>query len=170
MPREYGCFMVCTELADFAKLQETISKDDLFIADDGGKGLAKNQHVTIYYGVAGEPTPNQVVETLANMNMPGSLTLNGITLFENDEFDVLKVDVKVSDDMLALRRQVEDEYDVSGDEYGEYIPHLTLAYLKSGTGKKYVNDSYTTEAKCTHLMYSSAETDNKFDATVYGRE
>ena len=61
-----------------------------------------------------------------------------MTLFENEKFDVLKYDVVPG--ILAEANKVVSDKFPNTDTYPDYHPHVTVAYLKPGTGKKYVNE------------------------------
>ena len=65
----------------------------------------------------------------------GEAELSNIGIFENDDYDVVKVDIK-SPDLHRLNKQLSDNLE-NTDEHPVYHPHLTIAYVKSGEGKKY---------------------------------
>lgn len=63
------------------------------------------------------------------------IILSNISVFECEDYDVLKIDVKCPElgkTNSCLRRSVKHE-----DKYKEYNPHMTIAYLNKGTGEKY---------------------------------
>jgi 2'-5' RNA ligase len=82
------------------------------------------------------------------------IDIDGINLFENEQFDVLKFNV-VSDPGL---QQLHDELSKlpNNDNFPTYTPHITIAYLNKGEGKKYVNPNYKYSVKNIYdIVYSS---------------
>jgi 2'-5' RNA ligase len=102
-------------------------------ADLTKDGCEDTPHVTVRYGLW-DGSPANAIPLIQSA---GSLkyTLGDITLFENDEFDVLKISVD-SPDLTALNEKLK-ALDHT-DTYPGYHPHVTIAYLKPGMGKKYV--------------------------------
>lgn len=138
------CVMV--GVPKFDKLTEFIKNipdDIVFELGNRNYGKERKPHITVLYGI--KPVEEQKAKELLS-KIPSKLvaTLGSTSLFENckgengEMFDVLKIDVesphlaKVNE---KLRKSV--EYENSHD----YHPHLTLAYLKPGTGKEFVGDN-----------------------------
>ena len=65
------------------------------------------------------------------------IKLENISIFENKDFDVVKVDV-ISDGLNSLNKKM-TKYPHTTD-YPHYHPHMTIAYVKKGMGKKYAED------------------------------
>lgn len=131
--RSYACLMLdCSKVkAKFKELQKDIEKDDLYTEEEG-HGMETEPHITVLYGIH-EQEPKKVKEQLELT--PVEYTLTGLSLFENDKFDVLKFTVR-SPDLKNLNKQCTEELEYT-NSYPDYIPHMTVAYLKPGMGKKY---------------------------------
>jgi 2'-5' RNA ligase len=153
MPHEYGCFMMDVTLDDFESLQRRVDVDDLNEA-----GLDAEPHVTIKFGVAGDPPLQELIGILYEMSQhkPKKLKYKGISLFSSETRDVLKFDVVPCEELLALRNLIESKLDCSGDEHPEYLPHVTVAFLKPGAGAKYVDADAGGEISVGIFSYSSA--------------
>lgn len=96
--------------------------------------LEDEPHVTVLYGLHVESS--EPVERLIRQAGKAFVKLGGLSLFETPEHDVLKVDVE-SNDLRRLNRELKmlDHTQT----YRDYSPHLTIAYLKRGTGRKYLD-------------------------------
>ena len=131
--RSYGCLMLdCSELGKKVEaLQSNIEPEDIY--EEDGHGLEKDAHITVLYGF--HEQDGQVIKNSLEFS-PIEYELTGLSLFENDDFDVLKFTVK-SKDLKKLNKECSDTFENTND-YPDYIPHMTVAYLLPGTGKKYV--------------------------------
>lgn len=97
-------------------------------------GREKEPHVTVLFRIKNND-PQKVKKLVRKNNIgPIKITLGQTSVFENEKFDVLKVDVK-SPQLRKLRKLFENN--LSNDKkFNEYHPHVTIAYLKPGKGKK----------------------------------
>lgn len=135
-----GCVMLYFNFPDIKKIHEIISKEDLYEKDDDRTfGLEDEPHITLLYGLENTVTTNEVKSIIDNVSF-GPCKLHNASLFEN-EYDVLKFDVgyvnkgdsflhKCNTSLSTLPYQ---------NDYPKYHPHMTIAYLKKGLGKKYVD-------------------------------
>ena len=136
-----------TEVQDILKDFE-INKDDL-----SGYGKETEPHITIKYGLH---TGNfKEVHDLLKDVKPIVATLGKISLFENDE-DVIKVDIK-GKDLHDLNKYISDNLKCT-DTYPDYNPHMTIAYVKKGAGKKYIKNSDFENKK---IVFNEIEFSNK---------
>lgn len=159
---EYSCAMAPIPkeyekaLLDWSK--EHISDDSLFIdPKDGSKGRQDYFHVTIKYGLH-DAKPTGVQQMAKELPIePFSVTLGPISLFEHDDFDVVKIEVK-SPYLHKLHKEMSDAFE-NTEEYPDYKPHLTLAYVKKGTAKDLVGDDTfkDQEAEITSVDFSSKD-------------
>lgn len=92
-------------------------------------------HITIRYGLHTE-IPNEVRSVLRGTQMPLKAAILGVDIFEPGERDydvlVLKAnspDIELLNDKLGKLENT--------TEFKFYQPHITIAYLKRGTGKNY---------------------------------
>lgn len=123
-------------------------------------GRETDSHVTALYGID-SADPAQAAAVIAGTPSIFA-TLGKTSIFENEQYDVLKVDVD-SPDLHALNAKLR-----AGTEHTSTFPddqpHLTLAYLKKGAGKKYVG---RTDFEGHTLKFDEVEFSSK-DGTVYG--
>jgi len=136
---EYGCVMANVDEEAARKIidfnYKTISEDILYIGEsDDSFGREQHPHVTIKYGLVQSYTEDQIRKLLHQVT-PFDIQVRGISIFENDRFDVVKFDV----DSPELRRLNEIFSNLPNhDEYPNYNPHMTMAYVKKGMGKRFV--------------------------------
>ena len=119
------------------KFCKDISKNELYTETGSSKyGIETDHHITVKYGIHSK-NANEIKKILNNENS-GEITLNKITMFDNDDYDVLKIDVK-SNDLTRLNKKISNNTKIT-DSFPTYNPHITLAYLKKDYGKKYINN------------------------------
>lgn len=135
-------------------IQNRIDPDDLVKLED-------DPHITIRYGL--DDIDPQRVEMVISQYSPVTVKLRGLSLFEADEndsqrggpqFDVLKIEI-ASPDLVQINRHL--GILPNTQTHPDYHPHLTIAYLKPGTGKKYVGESGLegTELVFKSMVYST---------------
>lgn len=118
------------------------------------KELEDEPHITVIYGLEGQHADE--IESVIDGLGPFSVVLGKIKLFEeNEDFDVLVIEVD-SDDICMAHLVIASEFAVMST-YPCYKPHMTIAYLKKGTGKQYVGDSKFegVEFEVSELEYST---------------
>lgn len=147
-----GCAMVYFDFPDMKEIHKMIEKDDIYKPKD--YGLEKEPHCTLLYGFDTNVKAEAVLDTINQFKIP-KLILTKASLFEND-YDVLKFDVKdVNKSLHNINKKLSKSFPYSSD-YPNYHPHCTIAYLKKGTGKKYVDLLKGKDYKVTpkHIVYS----------------
>jgi 2'-5' RNA ligase len=127
-----------------------IPDDDLHDYTDMGR--ESNIHVTILFGLLSNESDE--VRKIVQNEPPISLTFGKTSIFENPEFDVVKLNV-LSNDLIKLNKKLKQcEHH---EAHPKYIPHCTIAYVKSGKGKQYVGDNSFAGEKVTlnEILFSN---------------
>jgi len=145
---KYGCVMINIPVSNWDEITSSIDPEDIFYGDenDDPKGIQDNPHVTILYGLHDDVTPEMVKSVFENYSDDINIKVDGIGIFEkNDKFDVVKFNV-IPDGAL---QHLHDELSKfpNSDQFPDYKPHITISYVKKGTGKKYVKPDYKYEVK-----------------------
>lgn len=109
-------------------LRNQIDPDDLHPEE----GFGPDPHVTILYGL-GDDQHDVAVEIMQRAD-PIRGTIQQVDLFQNDDYDVVILPVE-SEDLQRLHQQLDEL--PNDNEYPDYRPHITIAYVKSGVGEKY---------------------------------
>ena len=97
--------------------------------------LENTPHITVRYGIENEVEFNRVQAILAQHGR-GVARLGNLSVFSNEKQDVLKVDV-YSTQLHSIHAHLGILPNKSS--FHTYVPHLTVAYLKPGTGHKYTS-------------------------------
>lgn len=135
--KEYGCLMLDLPIKNWSKITDIIKKEDIY--DVPGYGIEDKPHTTALFGFVPDKTKPGDVENVTKKTLGSGkkikVGLNEISLFKNKDFDVLKFDVE-SDDLHELNRVLRENFEYEND-YPDFHPHVTIAYLKPGAGEKY---------------------------------
>jgi 2'-5' RNA ligase len=141
---EYGCVMINLNIKNWDEILNMISKEDLYLPENEIYGFEKNPHLTLLYGLHKEVTTENVIEVLNQFNTKDiKIEINGIGSFENEEYDVLKMNVLKNNLLNNIHYKLKEL--PNSDKYDEYNPHITIAYLKSGSSKKYIDTKFKIE-------------------------
>lgn len=132
--KKFSCVMAPApaEIADAVIRwgQMFVTDDELYIpeSDPEGFGREKEVHVTVKFGLHdGEPSPDLL--RIIEETQPFEIEIGPCTLFENEEFDVVKFDVD-SDALRDLNARISKL--PNSDSHPEYSPHITVAYVTKG--------------------------------------
>lgn len=107
--------------------------DKALYVKDGDFGREEEVHVTVLFGLHANKA-DQVKEILEG-EPPIHLTIGKTSIFESQEYDVVKFSVE-SEDLKRLNQKLRACEHTN--THPSYIPHCTIAYVKKGLGKKYV--------------------------------
>lgn len=133
---DYGCVMLYFNFPDMYNIHNKINSDDLYTEEeDDSYGLEDEPHVTLLYGLHDEVETEDVVNILEQYEFD-ELNIHNPSIFKNDEYDVLKYDV-IGENLHEINEQLRKFPHTN--QYNEYHPHMTVAYLKKGKGKKYAD-------------------------------
>ena len=155
--RDYACLMLdCADLKNALKvLQDGIDKSDIYDNVDREYGLETECHITVLYGI--HEDDGSIVKEQLELK-PCEYELTGLSLFENDDYDVLKCSVK-SKDLKDLNKQCVDKLEFT-NKFPTYIPHMTVAYLNVGAGKKYTKHKspiFNKKHSSNKFLFSNSE-------------
>ena len=73
------------------------------------------------------------------------MEISGISLFENPEFDVVKLEVNKTPKLEEIYKNLSEF--PNSNQFPDYKPHITIAYVKKGLGQKYVDPNYKYQIK-----------------------
>ena len=112
-----------------SKVKDMIPSSDLYEPDDQ-KGMIQDPHVTVLFGLHNQKPSLELINFIESY--PRFVVQLGlVSLFKNETFDVVKVDVNCPD-LHVLHSQIK-ELMPNTQTFPEYIPHSTIAYVKKDT-------------------------------------
>lgn len=133
---EYGAVMLYFDFPEITQIHEMINKEDVYTQEgDRTFGLEDEPHITLLYGLHGEVDEQDIKDVLTNFTF-GYCKVFNASLFENKDYDVLKFDVE-GQGLHSANRLLKEFPHTSN--FPNYHPHMTIGYLNSGEGKKYVD-------------------------------
>lgn len=138
--KTYGCVMLEAKVPDWEEMHiGGIDPKDVYTKPyDDSFGLEKTPHVTVIYGIhEDEIDPEIIFDVIQKKMEPLTVTIDKIGIFETDDYDVVKYDVPVVKKLKKFRNLFLKSFP-NTQTFPEYHPHVTLAYVKPGEGKKYV--------------------------------
>jgi len=152
----YGCVMLYFDFPEMDKIHSIIKKGDVHIKPgDDSYGLEDNPHCTLLYGLHEEVGVGQIKSIIEKFNY-SSCELYNCSLFETDNYDVLKFDVR-GENLSETNEELKKLPHTS--TFPDYHPHMTIAYLKKGSGKKYVEvlKAAIFKVRPEHVIYSEVD-------------
>lgn len=136
---EHGCVMAqvpATAAALIMEFGKRIISDDMLYLDPelpDDYGREREPHVTIKFGLTQSYQKEQIAQMLKGTK-PFVISVKGMDIFSNPKFDVVKFNVEGEE--LNRLREIFDKLP-NVDEHPIYHPHMTLAYVRPGLGKKF---------------------------------
>jgi len=136
--KKYGCVMMEAKIPDWDEYHTGgIDEDDVYIKPhDKSYGLEKQPHVTVIYGIHEDEIDEETIANVIEENLkPLTLRVEEVDIFEGKEYDVVKYNLPVTEELQAYRDLFLKFPNTQS--FPDYHPHMTLAYVKPGEGKKY---------------------------------
>jgi len=140
---------VSKKIMEFA--QELISKRDVLEWED-------TPHITVLYGLHKTVKAKALTEIIdKHIKHPIEATIKKVGIFEGDEQDVVKFDIE-SPVLHKLNKAIRNSVEYT-NSYDDFQPHITLAYTKKGTAKKYAGNKtfFNYPLLFTDLHYNNSD-------------
>lgn len=134
---KYAFLMVKYEMPELIQnIQRAIPEDDLYVDlndEINGYGLETQSHVTLFPCLDNDTDYHELLPYLPKVSTL-NIRLVNISLFENEEYDVLKCDVEVPSVLNEVNSELLKHFECHS-EFKDYHPHMTIAYLKKDASK-----------------------------------
>jgi len=138
--REFSCVQLEApkETADkVLEFSKSISDDEIYVdPKDPSFGREEEPHVTLKFGLHTDESKD--LEPVLKGEKVLTAKLGKTDIFASKEgapYDVVYVTIE-SEDLKRLNKKISDSMEHT-DTQPEYIPHMTVAYVKPGVGEKY---------------------------------
>jgi len=157
---DYGCCMAYLTVPkeSWDSIQNEIDDKDVMTDEGLGRENFDSAHCTLLYGIH-DDVPDKDVEDIINTLEAPEVKFDKISMFDNPAFDVLKFEVSGKGLNEANKKFSELP---NTNEYPNYEPHVTIAYLKKGAGEKYckkLDKPFT--VKADKIVYSKPDGSKK---------
>ena len=158
---DFGCAMLDFSFPEMDNIHQLIKKEDIY-TEEGPQtyGLEDEPHCTLLYGLHKEVNVKEVEKALDKFTYY-TCKIHNPSLFKNEKYDVLKFEVK-GDNLKETNSELKKLPHTSN--FPDYKPHLTIGYLKSGKGEKYVKllkDKEMDEFELAPQQVTYSSPDNK---------
>lgn len=153
----YSCLMAVVEsiIPTVKYVQDNILPEDIYKED--GYGIVCKPHVSVLYGFHDEKIDIEKLKELISNYKTFTININKLSCFENEEFDVLKFEVS-ADSLIGMNKECRDTFEHTLQF--PYNPHITIAYLKKGTAKKYESVISSLSIDVFKMVYSRVDGSN----------
>jgi 2'-5' RNA ligase/DNA polymerase III epsilon subunit-like protein len=165
---EYGCVMVEVPVSNWDEITSYIDPEDVYTGGDDAHGIQENPHVTILYGLHEGVTEEDVKSVFEGFTGSINIEVDGIGVFENKDYDVVKFNVNPDGALQELHDKLSEF--PNSNSFPDYKPHITIAYVNKGTGEKYIKPEYKYEVKnvdnITYSMPSGEKVNFKYNQGI----
>lgn len=139
---EYGCVMLyASDISEWNKQISFIEPEDVYDNDNNDYGIEKEPHITVLYGIhINETDPNSVKEVIKTFEPLEITSTDKISIFKNpwNDYDVVKFDIEHNTKLNNYNTILKHAFPYTTD-FPKYHPHMTIAYVKKGIGKQYID-------------------------------
>lgn len=150
-----NCIMIeVNNIPLLKEIHSQITREMLYTEEENdNKGLEMCSHITILFGINPDIKLSTITNYLPSISEFGKIKINGISIFEKEEYDVLKFDIE--NELLTKTFTSLVENIPNSNEYPEYHGHITIAYLKKGFANKFIRPLMNSYTYATLYRYSS---------------
>lgn len=149
-----GCVMIRLDIPNWKEITSMIDIDDVYDPPGNPHGIEENPHVTALWGINPGVDDSMVVDIINKFKYKDlDISVSKIDSFKNKDFDVVKLSVNKSQVLQDFFNELSKL--PNSNEFPEYVPHITIAYVLPGKSDKYINPYYKLESfKIKSICYS----------------
>ena len=136
------CIMLEIPISNWDQILSIIDEDDIYDVK-GGRipyGLQKRAHLTLLYPIKRTVNFDAVKQYLDEIvkDHPISIITTAIEVFEGNGYDILVIKVEDNPYLTDIHNYLSDR--ITNYNKYKFSPHITIGYIKKGTGGKYCRD------------------------------
>lgn len=167
-----GCLMLELPIPNWNDILDIIDKDDIYDVKSTKMqfGLQKNPHLTLLYPIQKNLRYNFIKRVLdievQHRSKPITLHINSIEVFEANDYDILVFRVDDNEYLSTLHYQLKDSIP-NYCKHKDFKLHITIGYLKKGTGAKYSSEYDLTINNIKEITYNSKSTKYTYEIKIY---
>lgn len=157
-----GCLMLNLTTDIWYDILSEIKFEDIYNNESNNFGLEFDPHCTILYGFDDIKIDVDELQSYVQgwLNENSFLVkVSSPSYFKNENYDVLKFGV-ISNDLETLNNNLKKLFEYE-NSFSNYIPHITIAYLKPGTAQKYLDLLPIPEFNNSKIVYSDSSKSHK---------
>lgn len=150
----FGCVMLDLRINNWESIIRQINKDDLYSKPNFG--IETDPHITVFYGLHSNVPDEKVISIINKYKYKQfNFKVKGVDSFKNTDYDVLKFSVEADDVLQEFNNELSKL--PNSNEYPDYKPHITIAYLLPGMAEQYYNlDFEVSDLEIKSIKYSKA--------------
>ena len=150
-----GCVLIRLDIPNWKEITSMVDIEDVYDPSGDPHGIEENPHVTILFGLLGSIDDSDVISIINKYKYKNiEIDINGISAFTGKEFDVVKFSVNKTQILQDFFNELSKL--PNSNEFPNYTPHVTIAYVLPGKSDKYINPDYKLESfKIKSICYSN---------------
>jgi hypothetical protein len=171
---DYGCVMAYVNSSALDPIFKLVNHSDLYQESPEYMfdHVQSSAHITLLYGLHREvgyfDVKRKIYQALREIPIK-SFQIAGLKVFSNPEkeYEVLVLEIK-KDKFLERVNELLKELP-NTNEYPDYTPHITIAYLKKGTAEKYLSSNISgfKSISSDMILFNSCDYEDMGESVVW---
>jgi 2'-5' RNA ligase len=157
---EYGCVMLYSDIQNWPEHTSIIKTEDVYDDEFKDFGVEHHPHCTLLFGIHLDETDPQTIKKFMETFKSVEVTIDTISGFSNDTFDVVKYDIPVTPEIKKYHDELIAKFP-NTQTFPDFHPHMTIAYVLPGKGKQYHKKVKPFKVKFNTAVYSFATANSK---------
>ena len=153
----FGFVMLDLEITNWSEITKKIDKSDIYSEEKDSFGIENEPHITVFYGLHSSVDDENIISIINKYKYENyyDIKINKVDSFKNQNYDVLKYSIQMDNSLKEFNNQLSKL--PNSNEFPDYNPHITIAYLLPGLSEKYYNDiPLPSDLRVNCIKYSKA--------------
>lgn len=153
--QKVGCLMLNFHVSNWSNFTSIIKVEDIYLDESDeieDYGLEKTPHSTILYGLHEyDGIIVDIKNSIPKLEYFDDVFRGNISIFESEKYDIVKFEIE-SNKLKDLNLKLKETF--KNIDNFDYKPHMTIAFVKKGSGKNYIKDIKKIPMFPTEFIYS----------------